>query len=203
MFLFLPFHFHSFFPFSLVTLFHLLYYLFSLFLGDDTKWPTRVDLSLNNNTINLPNLHGNIRGHKEWIRFWWQPNFQGHSSRKTANSVIFYCLRKSFELVVGFLPNLHGCIIGWPWPNFQGHSSRKTVKLQILWHFLCLLKIVWTSGWILTKFAWNWLDLVILTQCARSQQKKNWKLQHFLVCPISFEPLNWFLPNFREYVIGT
>ena len=44
------------FPFSTVPLFHLLYYLpsfFSLSLGDDTKWPTRVDVPLNpNNQIN-------------------------------------------------------------------------------------------------------------------------------------------------------
>ena len=31
--------------------------LFSLCLGDDTKWPTRVELSLNPNTISLPNYH--------------------------------------------------------------------------------------------------------------------------------------------------
>ena len=54
--LFLPFHScSSFFP---VPLFHLFYYMylfylfFSLSLGDDTKWPTRVDMSLNSNTIN-------------------------------------------------------------------------------------------------------------------------------------------------------
>ena len=44
------------FPFSPVPLFHLLYYLLSLFsvsLRDDTKWPTRVDVSFNpNNQIN-------------------------------------------------------------------------------------------------------------------------------------------------------
>ena len=38
----------SFFP---VPLFHR-FSLFSLSLGDDTKWPTRVDVSLNPNTIN-------------------------------------------------------------------------------------------------------------------------------------------------------
>ena len=32
--------------------------LFSLSLGDDTKWPTRVDVSLNTNTIILSLLHG-------------------------------------------------------------------------------------------------------------------------------------------------
>ena len=52
--LFLLFHSCSyFFP---VSLFYLLYYLFylffSLYLGDDTKWPTRVDVSLDPNTIN-------------------------------------------------------------------------------------------------------------------------------------------------------
>ena len=58
MFLFLLFlHFHSCSSFFPVTLFHLFYYLFyllslfSLSLGDDTKWPTRVDVSLNPNTI--------------------------------------------------------------------------------------------------------------------------------------------------------
>ena len=39
------------FPFSPVPLFHLLYCLFSLSLGDDTKCPTRVNMSLNPNTI--------------------------------------------------------------------------------------------------------------------------------------------------------
>ena len=56
MFLFLLFHhFYSCSYFFLVPLFHLFYYLFYLFslsVGDDTKWPTRVDVSLNPNTIN-------------------------------------------------------------------------------------------------------------------------------------------------------
>ena len=55
MFLFLLFlHFHSCSSFFPVPLFHLLLSLLSLFsfsLGDDTKWPTRVDVSLNPNTI--------------------------------------------------------------------------------------------------------------------------------------------------------
>ena len=55
MFLFLLFlHFHSCSSFFPVPLFHLLYSLLSLFslsLGDDTKWPSRVDVSLNPNTI--------------------------------------------------------------------------------------------------------------------------------------------------------
>ena len=48
-------HFLSFPSFFTIPLFHLIYYLFYLFtlsLGDDTKWPTRVDVSLNTNTIN-------------------------------------------------------------------------------------------------------------------------------------------------------
>ena len=50
-FLFLLFlHFHSYSSFFPVPLSHLLYYLFSL--GDNTKWPTRVNVSLNPNTIN-------------------------------------------------------------------------------------------------------------------------------------------------------
>ena len=56
MFLFLLFlHFHSCSSFFPVPLFHLFCYLFCLFslsLGDDTKWPTRVDVSLNPNSIN-------------------------------------------------------------------------------------------------------------------------------------------------------
>ena len=55
MFLFLLFlHFHSCSSFFPVPLFHLLLSLLSLFSfshGDDTKWPTRVDVSLNPNTI--------------------------------------------------------------------------------------------------------------------------------------------------------
>ena len=56
MFLFLLFlHFHSCSSFFPVPLFHLLYSLFlslfSLSLGDNTKWPSRVDVSLNPNTI--------------------------------------------------------------------------------------------------------------------------------------------------------
>ena len=57
MFLFLLFlHFHSCSSFFPVPLFHLLYSLLSLFslsLGDDTKWPSRVDVSLNPNTFNF------------------------------------------------------------------------------------------------------------------------------------------------------
>ena len=58
MFLFMFFHFHSCSSFSPVPVFHLFYYLslFSLSLGDDTKWPTRVDVSLNPNTININHL---------------------------------------------------------------------------------------------------------------------------------------------------
>ena len=56
MFLFLLFlHFHSFSSFFPVPLIHLLYYLFWLSspsLWEDSKWPTRVDVSLNPNTIN-------------------------------------------------------------------------------------------------------------------------------------------------------
>ena len=56
MFLFLLFlHFHSCSSFFPVPPFHLLYSLLSLFslsLGDDTNWPSRVDVSLNPNTIN-------------------------------------------------------------------------------------------------------------------------------------------------------
>ena len=56
MFLFLLFlHFHSCSSFFLVPFFHLLYSsrlsLFSPSLGDNTKWPTRVDMLLNPNTI--------------------------------------------------------------------------------------------------------------------------------------------------------
>ena len=51
-------HFHSCSSFFPVPLFHLFCYLFCRFfshsLGDDTKWPTRVDVSLNPNTINQP-----------------------------------------------------------------------------------------------------------------------------------------------------
>ena len=58
MFLFLLFlHFHSCSSFFPVPLFHLFCFLFcrffSLSLGDDTKWPTRVDVSLNPNTIKI------------------------------------------------------------------------------------------------------------------------------------------------------
>ena len=45
-------HFHSFSSFSHVPLFHLIYYLPSPFLWMTTKWPTRVDVSLNPNTVN-------------------------------------------------------------------------------------------------------------------------------------------------------
>ena len=38
---------------SLSSLLPSLLSIFSLFLGNDTKWPTRVDVSLNPNTINL------------------------------------------------------------------------------------------------------------------------------------------------------
>ena len=60
-FLFLLFlHFHSCSTFFPVPLFHLLYSLLSLFslsLGDDTKWLSRVDVSLNPNTINQSYLN--------------------------------------------------------------------------------------------------------------------------------------------------
>ena len=49
-------HFHSCSSFFPVLLFHLFYYLFSPFLRETTKWPTRVDVSLNPNTINQSQL---------------------------------------------------------------------------------------------------------------------------------------------------
>ena len=53
MFLFLFLHFYYCSSFSPVLIFHLsLLSLFSLSPGDDTKWPIRVDVSLNPNTIN-------------------------------------------------------------------------------------------------------------------------------------------------------
>ena len=62
MFLFLLFlHFHSFSSSFPVPLFHLLYYLFylsSLSLGDNTKWPTRVDVSLNPNSVKKKSIFG-------------------------------------------------------------------------------------------------------------------------------------------------
>ena len=69
MFLFLLFlHCHSCSSFFPVPLFHLFCYLFCRFfshsLGDDTKWPTRVDVSLNPNTINL--LFSGRRGVVGW-----------------------------------------------------------------------------------------------------------------------------------------
>ena len=66
MFLFLLFlHFHSsssFFPVPLSSPLRSLLSLFSLSLGDNTKWPSRVDMSLNPNTINqlTPNSVGSI-----------------------------------------------------------------------------------------------------------------------------------------------
>ena len=74
MFLFLLFlHFHSCSSFFPVPLFHLFCYLFcrffSLSLGDDTKWPTRVDVSLNPNTIKLwtsENLLKTEKGRHSW-----------------------------------------------------------------------------------------------------------------------------------------
>ena len=70
MFLFLLFlHFHSCSSFFPVPLFHLLYSLFlslfSLSLGDDTKWPSRVDMSLNPNTIKI-NLNSSSSSHTSW-----------------------------------------------------------------------------------------------------------------------------------------
>ena len=54
---FLFLHFNSSSSFLPVPHFHLyclFYLLFSFFLGDNAKWPTRYDVSLNPNTINLP-----------------------------------------------------------------------------------------------------------------------------------------------------
>ena len=53
LFLFLPYP-------SLSSLLLSLLSLISLFLGDDTKWPTRVDMSLNPNTINIQNMKKKI-----------------------------------------------------------------------------------------------------------------------------------------------
>ena len=67
-------------PLSSLSLFDLLYYhsyLFSPFsLRDDTKWPTRVDVSLNPNTIN------NING------FSWQCNMPRMSSQAYCHSIM-------------------------------------------------------------------------------------------------------------------
>ena len=47
-------------PCPSLSSFYYLFYLYSLSLGDGTKWPTRVDVSLNPNTINQS---------KYWIQY--------------------------------------------------------------------------------------------------------------------------------------
>ena len=75
MFLFLLFlHLHSCSSFFPVPLFHLLYSLFlslfSLSLGDDTKWPSRVDVSLNPNTIKWFKKGSCQFLAKEYAQYW-------------------------------------------------------------------------------------------------------------------------------------
>ena len=87
-------HFHSFSSFSPVRLFHLLYYLFYLpfpFLGDDTKWPTRVDVSLNPNTVN----DGEIRK-----IFTWYPSYLDSLNRP--NALIRLCSFKNAQADLSF-----------------------------------------------------------------------------------------------------
>ena len=70
MFLFLLFlQFHSCFCFFLAhgSLSSPLLYLFSLSLGDNTKWPTRVDVSLNPNAINIDPDQIDILWHLIWV----------------------------------------------------------------------------------------------------------------------------------------
>ena len=46
-------------------------YFFSLSLGDDTKWPTRVDVSLNSNTISQLRLAHDCEQYQLFIIFWF------------------------------------------------------------------------------------------------------------------------------------
>ena len=66
LFLFLPSH-------SLSSLLLSLLSFFSLSLGDDTKWPTRVDMSLNPNTINCRRYMINAYGLKYWHTYYTRP----------------------------------------------------------------------------------------------------------------------------------
>ena len=50
----------------------LLLSLFSLSLGDDTKWPTRVDVSFNPNTIKFAGSFTSLIVLWHWAKQWWQ-----------------------------------------------------------------------------------------------------------------------------------
>ena len=77
-------------------------------------------------------------------------------------------------------------------------------------HFFCLHNILWTSGWILTKFSWiynwdtmNWLHFVDLDPFFKVNAVEKLKiLWHFLVCAVSCEPVVEFLLNFHGYILG-
>ena len=74
MFLFLLFlHCHSFSFLLYPSLSSPLLSLFSLSLGDDTKWPTRVDVSLNPNTINPHSLNSDMSRYGYLEVFQWVP----------------------------------------------------------------------------------------------------------------------------------
>ena len=71
-----------------------LFYLFSLSLGDDTKWPTRVDVLLNPNTINQKSKIGKIH-----VQYWnvqafvydiWSPERKWHQLNLTCDICIRY-----------------------------------------------------------------------------------------------------------------
>ena len=115
MFLFLLFlHFNSCSSFFPVPLFHLLYSLFYLFspLGDDTKWPSRVDVSLNPNTINVTRVHCTICD----IPFRppsvaqldapsdWRPGGRGFNPRRCRQHSFIEIDHEIFSTVLLFLP---------------------------------------------------------------------------------------------------
>ena len=66
---------------------------FSLSLGDDTKWPTRVDMSLNPNTINqciFSRAGGRGRGHVIFYCFSYQPLFLSSFSESPLPSFLYF-----------------------------------------------------------------------------------------------------------------
>ena len=148
MFLFLLFlHFHScssFFPSLFFSSLQLsLLSLFSLSLGDDTKWPTRVDVSLNPNTINQFLMHS-ITSELCMLGF--------------LNFIYGFLMQNSF-----FFPNQdyapflsYGPLKKYGW-NLVGEISQKLFKLES-WNLVN--EFILMSRWpdqLLNKIFWKLL----------------------------------------------
>ena len=207
MFLFLLFlHFHSCSSFFPVPLFHLLYSLLSLFslsLGDDTKWPSKVDVSLNPNTINQSNEGFKSIGHSVKVKnykIYFQDCIPGsHLGVPTGTIKIFF----TNKLPLYFLPSFES--IGhpfrrrvqnvfskweWSWPSQISNQNK------LRYSYLHIATILQTKFWVKWPLGLKYSTKKILKMAVLVAILAFWS-DHFYLFLIYKLP-RYFVPSFAS-----